>query len=234
VKLYGVGVGPGDPELLTVKAVKVIQNSPHIFVASSSKNTYSLAYEVAKKYIPPTTPVEFLNFSMTKNLDKSEELLKTNALKVLKVLSKKHKACFLTLGDPTMFSTFGCLARFLKNLNPELEIEIIPGITAAQAAAGKLKIILAKGNQGIAIVSGTAEHLLKKLLQIQDLSLVVYKVYKNRENILKLMEPFKVKGVIKCGFKEEKLIFSVEDLKKEPLNYFTLLIKGGTSIEENS
>ena len=69
-KLYGVGVGPGDPELITVKAVRVIKEADIIFTAASSKNTYSLAVEIASPHIPEAARIEKLFFPMTK--DKKE------------------------------------------------------------------------------------------------------------------------------------------------------------------
>lgn len=65
-KLFGVGVGPGDPELITVKAVRVIKEADIIFTAASTKNTYSLAVEIASPYISPCTQIEKFIFSHDK------------------------------------------------------------------------------------------------------------------------------------------------------------------------
>ncbi|NPA39397.1 MAG: precorrin-2 C(20)-methyltransferase [Thermodesulfobacteria bacterium] len=233
MKLFGIGVGPGDPELLTIKAVKALRSSHHIFTASSTKNEYSLALKVAREYIPPSVTVEALGFPMTKDPAELKKAWKKNALRVFEVLKRVKVASFITLGDPTLFSTFGYLARELKDIAPEVEIELIPGITAAQAAASKLGLSLAEGSKGFAIVSATSPELLKKLLELKDLSLAVYKVYKNKETIIDLVEragrnPNYV--VIKCGFPEEKIMKDIKHLKKEKPSYFTLLLTGVNSI----
>ena len=71
-KLFGVGVGPGDPELITVKAVRVIKEADIIFTAASTKNTYSLAVEIASPYISSSAQIEKLSFPMTKNAKEVE------------------------------------------------------------------------------------------------------------------------------------------------------------------
>ena len=70
--LYGIGVGPGDPELLTLKAVKVLKEVSHVFAASSSKNDYSLARSIVNGHLPAGTPVDQLAFPMTYNPERLE------------------------------------------------------------------------------------------------------------------------------------------------------------------
>jgi precorrin-2 methylase len=68
---YGIGVGPGDPELITVKATRVLGSVQHVFAAASSNNDYSVACDIARQYLVPGTPVDYLAFPMTFNRDTS-------------------------------------------------------------------------------------------------------------------------------------------------------------------
>ena len=102
--LYGVGVGPGDPMLLTRLAVEVISKARVIFAASSPKNTYSRALNVVEDLIPPEAQVKMLNFPMTKDKAKLEEAWEANAREVLEVLDSGQDAAFVTIGDSLTYS----------------------------------------------------------------------------------------------------------------------------------
>jgi len=235
MKFYGIGVGPGDPELITVKAVKALHSCSHIFTASSTKNEYSLALKVAREYLPPSVPVETLSFPMTRDEKLLEKAWLENAKRVVEVLKQKGTAGFLTMGDPSLFSTFGYLARKVKSLCPEVTLEVIPGITAAQGAAARRKLILAEGEEGFVIASGLSLSTLKNLLQQEKLNIAVYKVYKNKNEILRLVKESnakkKVMGFYKCGFEEEKIFDSLDTFEKAKPSYFTLLLIGAKPLE---
>ena len=137
-KLFGVGVGPGDPELLTIKAVRVIKEADIIFTAASTKNRYSLAVEIATPYISPSTRIEKLSFPMTKDEKEVETAWIHNAKQIAEQLKKGKNAVFLTLGDPTTYSTFGYILKKMECIMPQADIETIPGITSFHAASARL------------------------------------------------------------------------------------------------
>ena len=144
-KLFGVGVGPGDPELLTMKAVRVIKTADVIFTAASSKNAYSLAVEIAAPYISTDVPVNILSFPMTKDIRIVEAAWIENAQIIADTLKQGLNAVFLTLGDPTTYSTFGYILKKMNCVMPEADIETIPGITSFHAASARLNRILVEG-----------------------------------------------------------------------------------------
>lgn len=233
--LYGVGVGPGDPELLTLKAVRVLREMEHIFVASSSKNDYSLALQTVREHLPPGTPVERLPFPMTRERRVLEEAWEENACRVARVLCEKNRAAFLTLGDPALFSTFGHLARRLKKHLPRAEVRLIPGITAAQAAAARLGLLLAEGEEAFVIASGLAADEVLQKLSREASSLVLYKVYRRAGAILRLLEKTgrlpETRAISFCGFPEEKIYSNPRELSGSTPPYFTLLIVGGKPLD---
>lgn len=121
--LYGVGLGPGDKKLLTLKAVEVIENSDEVIVPGS------MAFEVIKDIRKP----RIFEFLMGKGIEASKELGKELAKRSEEVIA------FCCLGDPTLYSTFHHLWKEVTMANPEAEVEIIPGITSASSALAKSK-----------------------------------------------------------------------------------------------
>ncbi len=233
--LYGVGVGPGDPELLTLKAVKILREARHVFVASSSRNEHSLALRVAGAHIPKGTPVERLPFPMTRDREVLERAWEENARRVAEVLTREKTAAFLTLGDPALFSTFGHLARKVKEFLPGVGIVMVPGITAAQAAAARLNILLAEGEGAFVIASGLAQEEVLRKFTGGATSIALYKVYRRAERIVSLLEATgrlrETRAISFCGFPEEKIYEDPRDLSHSTPPYFTLLLVGGKPLD---
>jgi len=234
-RLYGVGVGPGDPELLTLKAVRVLGEAVHVFVASSSRNDHSLALRVAEAHLKKGVPVERLPFPMTRERRLLEEAWETNARRVAEVLSRREPVVFLTMGDPALFSTFGHLARRVREILPEAEIEMVPGITAAQAAAARLRILLAEGEGAFAIASALAEEATLRKLATEFPAFALYKVYRRAGEVLRIIEDLgrldETRAVSFCGFPEEKVYADPRDLLTSTPPYFTLLLVGGEPLD---
>ena len=233
-KLFGIGVGPGDPELLTIKALKVIKEAATVFVAASSKNNYSLAAEVVRPHLPPEKELLFLPFPMTYDRDLLEEAWEVNARKIVSAL-KAGDVAFLTLGDPCFYSTFSYLARKVVKLLPEVEIEIIPGITAAQAAAARLKISLSEGEETVLFASGTRGGEVLKRLGGQVDTIILYKVYRTADKIYEALKEKdllkKTSGISFCGYPQERIYSSIPSPASQKFPYFTLFIVGGKKIK---
>ena len=157
--LYGVGVGPGDPELITLKAVKAIEAAAVVFAAGSSKNEHSLALDIARPYLRPGTPVERLSFPMTDDEAVKEAAWQDNARRVWAVVSEGRHAAFLTLGDPMTYSTFIYLWRTFRRVYPQAPpetVQVVPGVTSYAAAAAAARTPLAEGEESLLVVSGAA------------------------------------------------------------------------------
>ncbi len=232
-KLYGVGVGPGDPNLLTLKALKVIQEVPYLFVASSSKNHYSLALRVISPHLPPKKEVKRLAFPMTYDQGKLKAAWRKNAHLVLQSLQKGDVA-FLTLGDPCLYSTFGYLVRELQAQDPSLEFEIVPGITAAQAAAARLKLSLAEKDETILILPGIKGKKAVSQWAKEVDTLILYKVYRQAQEILEALDNTQrlkdTRAISFCGMPEEEVFPTPPQDKAFP--YFTLFLVGGKNLKK--
>jgi precorrin-2/cobalt-factor-2 C20-methyltransferase len=226
-KLFGVGVGPGDPELLTIKAVRVIKEADIIFTAASTKNRYSLAVEIATPYISPTTRIEKLSFPMTKDEKEVETAWVHNAKQIAEQLKKGKNAVFLTLGDPTTYSTFGYILKKMECIMPQADIETIPGITSFHAASARLNKILVEGEESLLITSGAfGGEQIRKNSGVENVAIV--KAYKNIKDINSALKETgfdnKAVAVSKCGRENEQIIKNIHELETKKPDYWTLIL----------
>jgi precorrin-2/cobalt-factor-2 C20-methyltransferase len=225
--LYGIGVGPGDPELITLKALKVLRRVPHIFASCSSKNNYSLALNIVRSHLNGAG-LEHLPFPMTRDRQALREAWEANARRVLEVLETGSDAAFVTLGDPLTYSTFGYLLKTLKRLQPDLHIITIPGITSYAAAAALTHIPLTEGEESFYLVSGALGA--ARLQEVVDKSdnIVLLKTYRYFDEIYHALEE---KGLLdratcisRCGLEGETVVEDLRGLKGRPLPYLSMII----------
>ncbi|MBU4232291.1 MAG: precorrin-2 C(20)-methyltransferase [Proteobacteria bacterium] len=225
--LYGIGVGPGDPELITLKALKVLQSVPHIFASCSTKNTYSLALSIVRCHLNGAG-IEHLAFPMTKDPEVLASAWERNARRVLEVLATGSDAAFVTLGDPLTYSTFGYLLKTLKRLNPELGIVTIPGITSYSAAAALTQIPLTEGEESFYLVSGAlGAAQLKEVIDKSD-NIVILKTYRYFDEIYQVLEDMdlldRTTCISRCGLEGETIVENLRDIKGRELPYLSMVI----------
>ncbi|MEN3186885.1 MAG: precorrin-2 C(20)-methyltransferase [Atribacterota bacterium] len=213
-KLYGIGVGPGDPELLTIKAIRVLEEVDLVVVPKGGEE--SLAYHVVKPYLQKM--VLFLPFAMNEWESKGGEF-KSGITQIREFLAEGKKVAFVTLGDPLLYSTFVILWR----LFPEVEVEIIPGVSSFQAAAARLQLPLAQGKEHVAILSG--ENFAEDVLDFFE-SVVVFKANRKYSLICEVLQRKGFSGglVSRLGWKEEVVSTDLECFQNQELDYFSILL----------
>lgn len=229
-KLFGVGVGPGDPELITRKAIRVINEADVIFTAASTKNNYSLAMKIAEPYISDNADIQNLSFPMIKDKIESSKAWDYNAEKIAILLKQGKTAAFITLGDPVTYSTFGYILTAMETIMPQADIEIVPGITSFHAAAARCNRILVEAEETLAIMSGAyGGDNIRAIAEKVD-KIAIVKAYKNTEDINKALKEtgFNKKSIAisKCGRDGEEIIDNIEDLEKRKPDYWTLILAG--------
>jgi precorrin-2/cobalt-factor-2 C20-methyltransferase len=226
-KLYGIGVGPGDPELMTIKAVETLKITGHVFAPIARSNNASIAYDIAKKYIPTDTPLTYLLFPMLKDKTLLSSQWMENYHTIEQVIRQGIDCAFITLGDPGTYSTFTVMQRHFAQHAPDIEVETIPGITSFAFAAAQAGTPLVEGNEILSIVSGndSAERV-AETIDCAD-TVVFLKTYRNRDRLLKIIEE---KGFIrnclyvqKCGLDGEGMVHDVEKLAGSP-EYLSLIV----------
>lgn len=225
--LYAIGVGPGDPDLLTLKAAKTLARVDIVFAASSTKNKNSLALDIARPHVCSTAHTVLLGFPMSQDEDLLRRAWTDNARQVLAELDQGRDAAFLTLGDPLLYSTFIYLLRTLRQMRPDLAVTIIPGITSFQAVAAATQTVLAENVQNLLIMPGIrAADDLRTGLNYAD-NAIVLKTYTNfaciREEVQKIRPQKHCVFASKVGMKDEFITHSLDEVPSKPA-YLSLLL----------
>ncbi|RKX58922.1 MAG: precorrin-2 C(20)-methyltransferase [Thermodesulfobacteriota bacterium] len=226
--LFGIGVGPGDPDLITLKAANILKQVDVVFAAASTKNGYSLAEEIASTHLKDGMPLVRLGFPMTRSTEKLQTAWEENACTVVDTLRKGKDAAFVTIGDPMTYSTFGYLMRTIKEIAPDTSIEIVPGITSYQAATAAAGEILAEAEESFTVISGAMGA--KKLGEVIDHTdrVVMLKVYREYKEIMDALDQLDLlKGsvlVSRCGLEGERIVRNLEDGIDSAPPYLSLLL----------
>ncbi len=232
-KLYAIGVGPGDPELMTLKAHRILQEVETIFVPKSRKENSSVAYEIARQFIPEETKIEYLYMPMISEREQLMYYWDIAAQQVTESL-QSGDAAFLTIGDSLTYSTATYLAQSLGKIKSDAEVSFIPGITSYNAGAAQIGIPLVEGDEPLLILptAATAQHL--RLTFSSYSSCVLLKVSRYYDAVLDVLQELNLtkKAVLicRCGTEQERIITDLESLRGQKIDYLSLMIvKGGGS-----
>lgn len=226
--LFGIGVGPGDPELITLKATKILNQVDTVFAAASTKNNHSLAVNIAERHIPENTKVKMLRFPMTRDKNETRKAWRKHAQAIIEEIERGKNVAFLTLGDAMTYSTFGYIIRHIQDLAPDIEIQTVPGITSYQAAAASLNMPLVEGEESLMVVSGATGGNRLRELEGKPENVVFLKAYRNIKDIKAAIDeigkyPSSV-GVKNCSHPNEEIIADIEELGERVPDYWTLII----------
>ena len=172
--LIGVGVGPGDPEHLTLKALRALEGADRVFVPDTdSGETPGRAERLVAPHVPAER-IERLTFAMRDDAARAGNWDRAGAA-IAAVVAASGTAAFATIGDPNVYSTFTYVAQTVRELAPDVEVRTVPGITAMQDLAARSGTVLAEGSERLALVPYTAGHArLREALGSFD-TVVVYK-----------------------------------------------------------
>lgn len=147
-----VGCGPGDPELLTVKAASLLKNADVIYAPTAREGKPSIALSIVQKYVNATAKVVDLIFPMVKNREQTRLYWRRNAEQIAEAAKMGKNVVYLTVGDPSLYSTWIYIQREITSRYPEIHLKIIPGIPSVFAFAAQAKISLAEGDETLGII----------------------------------------------------------------------------------
>jgi len=226
--LYGLGVGPGDPELITVKAFRRLQESPVIAYPKKLKGSKSYAHRIVEVYINPAEKEMLgLVFPMTKD----EDTLRTEWTKSVEAiygyLAQGKDVAFVTEGDPMLFSTFIHLMNLMKSMYPDVPIETVAGISSFNGSVNRLGIALADGDDYVAMIPATEDmEEMRRVIETHD-GIVFIKVAKVLDTMLNLLEEMNLlekAHVVTKVTSDEEVIWKINELQGAELNYLSCMV----------
>lgn len=187
MKLFCIGCGPGDPDLLTLKALNLIKDAEVIFVPTSRPNKESIVLSIVQKFIMSKTQIKNLIFPMVKNRDSLQDQWKFNAEEIAKVVREGKRTIYLTVGDPSLYSTWIYIHREIRKNHSDIEIEIIPGITSIFAFAAEARLSLVEGDETLSIVPACYDlNKVKKTVMSSD-TIVFLKDGRYFDNVIEML-----------------------------------------------
>ena len=223
---YGIGVGPGDPELLTVKAINALKKIDVLIAPKTEKKDDSVALSIAQPHLKPTAEIIFRTFPMIRDFASATEIFEAHRDEILNLLRGGRNVGFATIGDPMFYSTYIYIFRLLEPCGAK--IVTIPGVPAFLAIASQIGRPVAFGNDILTIIPATAElDEIKNSLARAD-STVIMKVYKNFPEIVDELTAREMIDdavlVSRAGLDDEKIITDVAAHKDEHLNYLSTIL----------
>ncbi|WP_227935522.1 precorrin-2 C(20)-methyltransferase [Alkalihalobacillus deserti] len=226
--LYGLGVGPGDPELLTIKAFRKLKEADVIAYPKKRKGSKSYAHRIIDVYITPGEKEMLgLVFPMTKDPVILEREWSNTVDQVWEHLKIGKDVAFVTEGDPLLYSTFIHMMNLVKERHPEVKIQTVPGISSINGAASRLGIALAEGDDHVAIVPARDDYEAMKKVIIENDCVVFIKVAKVIDLMLEVLGELDLldkASVVTKVTSDEEVIWDIHELERAELEYLTLMV----------
>lgn len=226
--LYGVGVGPGDPDLLTLKAARVLQSVPVIFTPKADGVCTSTALEIVKTVVDTDRQkIEFASFPIGMGKPTGEVWDKAVA-GIIKHIRGGSDVAFLTEGDTMLYGSFSYVSDRMKERHPEVTIEVIPGVTSVTAAAARAQVPLVSHGERLAIWPGMygVDDLMKAF---DDYDTVV--IMKVNSKVLETVSGLCREGALgravlvkRATTDREKIEYDLSSVSPEEAEYFSLLV----------
>lgn len=228
-RIYGIGVGPGDPELLTLRAARLIREAPVIVAPRPAPDAESFALSIVAGMVDPArqkviTPV----FPMSMDKAVLDGAWSDAAKLVAAELSAGNDVAFLTLGDPSLYSTYSYALAKITALLPGVANEIVPGVSSVSLAAARSGVDLGLGGDRLAIMPmGRDMDVVASALASFD-TVVLMKVNRSFPKLVELLERTgNLAGsvyVSRCGTDKERIIRDLKSITESELDYLSLVI----------
>lgn len=233
--LIGVGVGPGDPELLTMKGLRVLREADEVFVPVGDTGEVGRAERVVRAHLgeEPDRATRLL-FALSDDEEARNKSWDRAARTVAEALSEGKRCAFATIGDPNLYSTFTYLARTVRGILPGVEVETVPGITAMQDLASRSGTVLALGDEKVVLLPFTAgKEVLADALEGFE-TVVCYKGGGRLHEVLEVAKGAgRVEGAVygaRLGMEGEEIVRAGEMVGREGTYLATVIFKDGGAL----
>ncbi len=226
--LYGVGIGPGDPELLTQKAVRILGEVDCIFHPYDNPDGTSFSKRIVAPLGLPEAKFKAIRLTMSKERSKDLQTYEIAADTIFTELQNGKSVAWMTQGDPFFYSTFIYLYEQMRQRYPEVPIEVIPGVMSPSAASARAGVPISRLDEKVAVVPAT--YGLEALPKLIDEFATVFLIKVNRvfdallEVLASLPTPVRAVYLEKVGTADERVVTDLKQLRGQPLPYFSLVL----------
>lgn len=224
-KFYGIGVGPGDPELLTLKAARILNEIDVLLVPQTQKDKKGVAYNIIETFLKDNVELVYIDFPMIVDEARFMEAGRQAAALIQGKIALGNNCAFVTLGDPSVYSTYGYI---VKALDRKVEIETIPGITSFCAAAALANRPLVEKDEILTVIPMNAsDKRIEAALEASD-AFAFMKIYKREERVSQHLKKYNMvkDGILvqRCGFQDAKVHEDVIESLEMNNDYLTLVL----------
>ncbi len=224
---YGIGVGPGDPELITRKAERILRAADWIFLPLGRRSGTSFVRRIVEPLGLPEGKFRAVNLCMSRDRTEDGNAYSRAASEIIVELRQGLSVAWVTEGDPLFYSTFLHVNEALR-IYPEVRVEIVPGVTSTSAAAALAGLGVARLDERVAVVPAAygLGHLVALLEEFATVFLIkVHVVFDELLAVLaSLRHPIKAVYLEQIGTPAERVVTDLESLRGRKLPYFSLVI----------
>lgn len=228
--LWGVGVGPGAPDLLTLRALDTLRRVPVLAVPRPNAWSKSLAWRIVEPHMKDVSGQErlFLTFPMSKDPEVLQPAWDIAFAAIREALQRGRDVAFITQGDPLFFSTFIYLREAMLEQLPGLDVQVVPGVSCISAVPAAAHWALADGQERVAILPATyGIEDLRRIVRDFD-SVVLMKVSSQIDRLIELLKDEdlidKAVYVERASSEEERVVYDLESLKGDRCVYFSTVL----------
>jgi len=227
-KIYGIGVGPGDPELLTLKAYRVLKEIDILCVPKSKTEKDSLALSIAQKAVERDFEILELLFPMTHDKETLRQHWDMATEKMVEKVREGKSLAFITIGDPMFYSTYAYVLERVKKIHRDIEIETIPGITAFAACSSFINEPLTEGDEKLAVVPAAYGISAIREAFLKYDNVVLMKVNRLYDEVAGLLKELGLLGkavyISRCGYEDQYYTTDIEGQIGKEKDYMSVLI----------
>ena len=225
-KLYGVGIGPGDPQYLTLRAADVLRSVDVIFTVISQHASSSVSRSVVE-YLQPRGEIRLQIFSMSRDRDTRTAQVQANADAIVAELRAGRDCAFATLGDAMTYSTFGYVLDIIREAVPGAELEIVPGITSFATLTAKAGAVLVENGEHLRVIPSFRSEMAESLEFPKGSATVLLKTYRSRAALLDRLAREKDVEILygeRLAMEGQTLLTDPEAIRARPEEYLSLIL----------
>ncbi len=223
---YGVGIGPGDPQYLTVRAVDVLRSVDVIFTVISQNAKDSVSQRVVES-LSPRGEIRLLTFSMSRDNNTRFAKVEANAQEIIDVLCMGKSCAFATLGDTLTYSTFGYILEILRKAIPDMALEVVPGISSFATLAAKSQTVLVENGEMLRVIPSFKSEMAETLTFPPKSTTILLKTYRSRKALLERLRREKDIRVIygeHLAMESQVILHDLDDVAERKEEYLSLMM----------